>query len=562
YDEHDARQDIDWSALNTVNVSFTLESDYLVVTDSEQNKVSLAVEEIAKNNKFVTNLVENQEFINKLGDSSEFKTIIKNNSAETVLTLTDEKVNEDKVKAGFTFNNGKELASIQFSETLTAMEKGTNQTTGMIEYYFIDETGLRDDVVMEITQDVITDFEKIINDSTVNNLLKRFITTATGDVSVVRDTVGDIIIKAKEQVFNLTDEIRAKETNTTLTSSGAGVYVYKNEEAIKTNGEGITINVVADVQNNFQEIIDNSKVKNILNKLITDKLDASVTYENNTFYVNYKDGRKEEIVIKELIQSNGETLSTDGVIGVTVGNVLGTEAQQAVVKPFKLTLNAESVTTNHIKNGTLLLEDFAKGVANTVLATNAVGEPYWMNQTDMTVAVNVGNGLSKSVDQLQLGGLLTQPTAITVSATNHLAIKNVTKGTGTIVDQIVVMDSNGVLKQVNAAMPRYFYMPAATIPSHDDLTGLALTGTREVNLYEVYKNQYGFTNTATQVRSNPTSTLPVYAASELDYFITYYDNTVFTNVTLSSSGVLQYQVRSNSEITANTYMNIVFKVKE
>ena len=350
YDENGDKHEIDWSALNTVNVSFTLDNDRLVVTDSNNHSVSLAVEEIAKNSKFVTNLVENQEFITKLGDnvefikhitennefieniineligtygnvgydsvnnsffyydedknivpiswdalgntkikkfevtadfltitdtedntfavaiddlgriiaqndvfvtelvdnqtfitklgdSNEFKTLIKTNSAKSSLNLTDSTVNAEAVKAGFVFNNGVDIQDIKFAETLTAMEKGTNQSTGMIEYYFIDETGQRDDVVMEITQDVITDFDKIIQDTTVINLLKQFISTATGDVSVVRDGNGDIIITTANDTFNLTAEIKSKETKTTLTPQKYNMYVYLDE----VNGEYLEV---------------------------------------------------------------------------------------------------------------------------------------------------------------------------------------------------------------------------------------------------------------------------------------------------------------------------------
>ncbi|EKB08669.1 hypothetical protein HMPREF9716_00815, partial [Myroides odoratus CIP 103059] len=80
YDENGNEHQIDWSKLNTTNVSFTLVNDRLVVTDSEGNAVSVAVEEIANNTTFVTNLTENQEFITKLGDNVEFiKHITENN---------------------------------------------------------------------------------------------------------------------------------------------------------------------------------------------------------------------------------------------------------------------------------------------------------------------------------------------------------------------------------------------------------------------------------------------------------------------------------------------------
>ncbi|WP_413514158.1 hypothetical protein, partial [Myroides odoratus] len=172
-------------------------------------------------------------------DQEEFKTIIKNNSAQASLKITDANLNEEEVKAGFTFNNGKDAIDIKFAETLTAMEKGTNQITNMIEYYFIDETGERDDVVLEITQDIITDFDKIIQDTTVINLLKNFISTATGDVSVSRDVNGNLIIKTSTDEFNLTNEIKSKETKTTLTPEKYTMYVYLDE----VDGELLEVHV-------------------------------------------------------------------------------------------------------------------------------------------------------------------------------------------------------------------------------------------------------------------------------------------------------------------------------
>ncbi|MGQ8870612.1 hypothetical protein, partial [Myroides sp. TSA_177.3] len=79
YDEHGAEHDVDWSALNTTNVSFTLVNDKLVVTDSEQNTVELAVTDIASNKTFVENIATNQDFITKLGDNLEFVNHITNN---------------------------------------------------------------------------------------------------------------------------------------------------------------------------------------------------------------------------------------------------------------------------------------------------------------------------------------------------------------------------------------------------------------------------------------------------------------------------------------------------
>ncbi|MEK6452367.1 hypothetical protein AAEZ63_13240, partial [Myroides sp. C2723] len=64
--------EIDWKDFNTKNVSFKLIKDELVITDSDGETVKLAVEEIAKSDKFVTELVNNQFFITELTENSFF----------------------------------------------------------------------------------------------------------------------------------------------------------------------------------------------------------------------------------------------------------------------------------------------------------------------------------------------------------------------------------------------------------------------------------------------------------------------------------------------------------
>ncbi|MGG5508200.1 hypothetical protein ACPDG4_15360, partial [Myroides sp. C20-1] len=184
-DGQGGEQLIDWSSLNTTNESFTLVSDRLIVTDSAGHAVSMPVVDIATNGAFITTLIDHSDLIAKLGDNHSFQTIVKENSLESSLTLTDQTVNQNQVKAGFNFNNGKDLNSIAFSETLTEMEKGSD-ANALTEYYFIDETGNRDATTIQITADIIDDFDKILADDTVKALLQQFIASAQGDVAVVR----------------------------------------------------------------------------------------------------------------------------------------------------------------------------------------------------------------------------------------------------------------------------------------------------------------------------------------------------------------------------------------
>ncbi|ETZ22417.1 hypothetical protein [Pedobacter sp. V48] len=110
------------------------------------------------------------------------------------------------------------------------------------------------------------------------------------------------------------------------------------------------------------------------------------------------------------------------------------------------------------------------------------------------------------------------------------------------------------------AMPKFFYAPAVVIPTNNLTTGAVLTGTQTINLYSVYTDQFGFVTTTAKVRSNPTSTIPTLPASALDYFVTYYDTSVFANVAISTLGVLTYTVIPGAVVTPKTFMNIVFKV--
>ena len=339
YDENYNPVTINWDSLNTKIKTFEVDeaNDVLVIVDTDNTRFEVSIDAlgkiIANNDVFVTELTKNEEFITKLGNNNDFQTIIKNNSAEAVLSLTDELVNNKGVKAGFTFNNGKNTDVVAFAETLTAIAKGKDGSQ-QIAYSFIDETGKESNTKITVTQDIIDDFELILNNQTVIDLLKQFISTASGDITVKREN-GDIIISNSTEAFNLTTEIKNKETVTTIVASGQGVYEYKNEDAIKTNSEGVKINVIEDVQNNFQTIVNDNRVENILNEFI-----------NNAIVINY---------------SYDEVIKPEKWLNTT---------KKVAVRMFDITLNEK---TNIIEvNG-----DFAELVLNARLinkTTNSITE--------------------------------------------------------------------------------------------------------------------------------------------------------------------------------------------
>jgi hypothetical protein len=102
---------------------------------------------------------------------------------------------------------------------------------------------------------------------------------------------------------------------------------------------------------------------------------------------------------------------------------------------------------------------------------------------------------------------------------------------------------------VNA--PKFFYSPSVPIN-----TSLSISS---IDLYSNYKNQF----TAPMASSTgSTGSIPIFAADQLEYYVTWYDNTIFNNVIIDSNGVLTYSTLSTADTSKPTYMNVVFVVKQ
>ncbi|MBE8721061.1 hypothetical protein, partial [Sphingobacterium pedocola] len=117
------------------------------------------------------------------------------------------------------------------------------------------------------------------------------------------------------QTINLVQAIKDNETKTLLINNGGGKYSYYNEEAIDAEGNpivnrGVTIDVPADVVNNFEEIVTNTEVLNqLIKNLINTKVGGNVYYDGDKFTYVTETGETKEITIKEIVQAN-ETITT------------------------------------------------------------------------------------------------------------------------------------------------------------------------------------------------------------------------------------------------------------
>ena len=111
-----------------------------------------------------------------------------------------------------------------------------------------------------------------------------------------------------------------------------------------------------------------------------------------------------------------------------------------------------------------------------------------------------------------------------------------------------------------------FYMPSIVVPT--------TVGPHSIDLYEEYIKQYADsngTNTSNKQAppnrswniqtNNSNNHLKTYAKNDLDYFVVYYDNNVFTDLSITEEGVLTYTVTAEGakNISAQTFMNIVLQ---
>lgn len=98
---------------------------------------------------------------------------------------------------------------------------------------------------------------------------------------------------------------------------------------------------------------------------------------------------------------------------------------------------------------------------------------------------------------------------------------------------------------------KFFYSPTISI----DLSSL---GTKTLDLYTaVYKQQFGNPKV---VSAGAPSSIPTFNSNQLNYYVLDYDNTVINNISISSSGVMTYDVVGSSP-SFSSYLTVVFTVK-
>ena len=97
--------------------------------------------------------------------------------------------------------------------------------------------------------------------------------------------------------------------------------------------------------------------------------------------------------------------------------------------------------------------------------------------------------------------------------------------------------------------PKFFYMP----PIAFDTTVFI---EKTINLYDLYYTEF---NSPKKSSSGSFGKIPTVGRTDLDYYVTYYDTEVFSNISISETGEMKYTVKKNA--SEETFLNIVFVLK-
>jgi hypothetical protein len=133
------------------------------------------------------------------------------------------------------------------------------------------------------------------------------------------------------------------------------------------------------------------------------------------------------------------------------------------------------------------------------------------------------------------------------------AEKSVAQG---YVEETTVQEVINAIAPITSKAARIFYPPSIAVDA-------STNGTFTIDLYQEYIDQYG---SPTVGSTSAPAALPTYGRTELYYYVTYADTTVFgngttvLNMSIDDNGNLSYEV-FNQPADYNSLINVVFVVK-
>ena len=266
----------------------------------------------------------------------------------------------------------------------------------------------------------------------------------------------------------------------------------------------------------------------------------------------------------------------DQSLSLAAGNILTLEDGGTVdLTPYLDNTDNQSITAFSLDNATneltLTLEDGGTQTVDfsTVLAAAGTDDQtLTLSGDDLSIeagnSVNLSGYLDNTDDQtLSLSGnTLALEDGGNVDLSGYLDNTDNQDASEVDSDTPVDVDGDGnteakvedviqAIAPITSKAARIFYPPSIAIDASSNGTG------RTVNLYAQYVAQYGTPSVAS---AGAPAAVPTYGATELYYYVTYADPTVFDNMSIDANGVLTYDI-IGQPADYNALINVVFVVK-
>lgn len=192
-----------------------------------------------------------------------------------------------------------------------------------------------------------------------------------------------------------------------------------------------------------------------------------------------------------------------------------------------------------------------------------------------------GIGYNFTFDKFYIGGYGLNHYTFPTSRPLIDPSKTISNGSQTVVDnslentkndQILIYkkDKFGLEWTDFSSSPKFFYMPSVVLPTvatdnrildtnNPSYNYDSATSTYSVKIYDLFNAQFNTPVAASSTTSKLTEF--VLTADKYDYFVTFADSAVFTDIKVNALGELTYKVNTSAIIRTGSFMNIVLKVK-
>ncbi|MGW9685650.1 hypothetical protein [Flagellimonas sp. 2504JD1-5] len=455
------------------------------------------------------------------------------------LTATDTQAAIDEVAAGSTDDQNIESLGVDLGTNVltVGIEDGTSQT---VDLSHLDDAGTDDQNIESLGVDLGTN---VLTVGIENG------TSQTVDLSHLDDAGTDDQTASEVNITDAGGNFTATEVEGALAELAAGS---TDDQNIESLGVDVGTNILTvGIEDGTSQTVDLSH----LDDAGTDDQNIEslgVDLGTNVLTVGIENGTSQTVDLSHLDDAgtDDQTASEVNIIDAG-GNFTATEVEGALAELASQTDDDVSVTNTVTGNRIASISE--PGIVSVDI-----------NETVTSLSQNTTTGVISYTDED--GGAAETANVVSTDANNELTVG--ADGGASFEMTDIDVDGDGAaettvdeamadIAKITATAGRIFYPPSIAVDA-------STTGIKNIDLYQEYLDQFG---TPTAGSSGAPVAIPTYARTDLYYYVTYADPTVFETdsgdpnfMTIDANGNLTIEVE-NLPTDYNSLINVVFVVK-